>query len=121
MGITKAITSIQAIRRVLGALLLAILCLSATDSWARLPPPIVVRGVVLAVDLDTSSLVFKSAKDKRPFVLLWDKDTQFIKDGQPATPAALTNGASVVIHYKDLSFRNPLLRKVISSGSTAGK
>lgn len=64
------------------------------------------------MDHETKSLVFKTAKDKKPIVLDWDRETQFIKDGNPAAPATLANNASVRIHYKDLSFRNRLLKKV---------
>lgn len=84
-----------------------------TDAWARLPRPIQASGVVLAVDHDTKTLVFKAGKDKKPVVLDWDKDTEFIKNGQPATPTSLANEWRVVIFYKNVSFRNPLLKKVI--------
>ncbi len=106
----------------LGVLLLAAFCLSPTQSWARLPKPIQARGVILAVDHDTATVVFKAAKERKPFLLDWDKATEFINGGQLVTPAALTNGATVVIHYKDLSFRNPLLKKVIwDEGPLSGK
>ena len=100
-------------RRAFGALLLAACCLGAMETWARLPKPIRASGVVLFVDLDTSSLVFKPAKNKKPFVLDWNKDTEFMKVGQPAAATALTNGTPVVIHYQDVSFHNPLLKKVV--------
>jgi hypothetical protein len=90
--------------KALGALLLAVFCVSPAPTWARLPKPIQLKGIILAIDPETSALVFKTAKDKKPFVLDWDKLPEFLKDGQPVTPAALTNGATVVIHYKDLSF-----------------
>ena len=104
--------------RFLGAFLVVAFSLSAANSWARLPKPIQVRGIVLFVDHDTKSLVFKSAKDKKPFVLDWDKETEFIKGGTATAPTTLTKNSPVVIHYKDLSFRNPLLKKVIWTGST---
>ena len=67
---------------------------------------------MLALDHETQTLVFKAAKEKKPFVLDWNKETEFIKDGRPATPMAITNGAALVIHFKEVSFRNPLLKKV---------
>lgn len=91
----------------------ALLCLSSAETWARLPKPIQVSGVVLAVDLDTSSLVFKAAKDKKPVVLDWNGDTQFIRNGQPTNATALPNGTPVVIYFKEVSFHNSLLKKVV--------
>ena len=93
-------------------LFLATFFLSPMEVWARLPKPVEATGVVLAVDVDTQTLVFKVAKTKKPFVLDWDKDTQFVRDGQTVNPSALKIGSGVVIHYKSLSFRNPLLKKV---------
>ena len=83
-------------RRILGTLLLAVFCFTATESWARLPKPVGATGVVLAVDVDTQTLVFKAAKNKKPFVLDWDKDTQFIQDGQAVNSSALKTGSAVV-------------------------
>ena len=95
-----------------GPLVLATLCFTATESWARLPKPVEATGVLLAVDMDTQTLVFKPSKNKKPFVLDWNKDTQIIQDGQTVNPSALKTGSGVVIHYRSLSFRNPLLKKV---------
>lgn len=96
----------------IGTLLLTALCFTATESQARLPKPVEATGVVLAVDVDTQTLVFKPSKNKKPLLLDWDKDTQFLQDGQAVNPTALKTGGAVVIHYKSLSFRNPLLKKV---------
>lgn len=95
--------------------------LAATNLWARLPHPIQANGVVLAGDQETKCLVFKVAKDKKPFVLDWNKDTEFIRNDQPITPASLTNNIRVTIYYKDVSFRHPLLKKVIWNDAPAGK
>jgi hypothetical protein len=98
--------------RFIGPLLLAMFCFTATKSWARLPKPIEAAGVLLAVDMNTQTLVFKPGNNLKPLVLDWNKDTQFFQAGQVANPSALTTGVAVVIHYKRLSFRNPLLKKV---------
>lgn len=107
-------------RSLICALVFTTFCFMCVNSWARLPKPIEASGVILAVDADTQTLVFKAAKDKKPFVLDWNKDTQFIRNGQAATAAELTNGAAVVIHYKDVSFRNPLLKRVIWNERVSG-
>ena len=49
----------------IGPLLLAVLCFTATESWARLPKPVEATGVILTVDVDTQSLVFKPGKNLR--------------------------------------------------------
>lgn len=103
------------------ALGLCLLCLATPTAWARLPRPMETSGVVLAIDCETQTLVVKEGKGKKPIMLDWNKDTQFIKDGQPIAPAQLTNGESVVVFYKNVSFRNPLLKKVLWNPGTTGK
>lgn len=104
------------------ALSLCLLWLTLPTAWAHLPHPIETKGAAVAIDHDTQTLVFKEGRGKKPVVLDWNKDTQFIKDGQQAALSALTNGTSVVISYKNVSFRNPLLKKIQwSSNATAGQ
>lgn len=103
---------IHTVRKTLGLLALPLFCLSATDVLAKLPKPIEAKGVILAVDQETKTLVFKLSKEEKPFLLDWNEETKFIKDGQPAGPAALKERTVVMISYTRVSFRNPLLKKV---------
>ncbi len=103
------------------ALLLGAIWFVTSDAWARLPKPIQASGVILAIDLDTQTLVFKQGKGKKPFLLDWNKDTEFNKDGQLASAAQLKEDTQVIIHYKDLSFHNPLLKKVLWTSTSAPK
>lgn len=100
-------------RLCLGAFLLGATCLATPNAWARLPRPIQANGIVLAVDPETQVLVFKTAPEKKPFVLDWNKDTKFMKNGRPASPTEFARGSSVVLIYRRVSFRNPLLKQVI--------
>ena len=100
------------IRRKITMLAVAMLCLWALPVSAHLPHPIQVTGAVVAVDRETQTLVFKTAPNKKPFTLDWNKDTQFIQNGVVTNAMALESGVRVVIAYKDVSFRNPLLKKV---------
>lgn len=104
------------LRNYIGALALAAFCFTATDAWARLPKPIQIQATIVFVDHETQTAVVKSGwptKEPKPFVLDWNKDTQFIRNGQAVAAADLTHGISATIHYKRVSFRNPLLKKVI--------
>jgi hypothetical protein len=104
------------LRKFIGALALAVFCLTAAESWATLPKPIQIHAVVVFMDHETQTVVVKPSqptKEPKPFVLDWNKDTRFIKDGEMVTATDLKHGASAVIHYKRVSFRNPLLKKVI--------
>jgi len=94
---------IHRIRNAGVALLLMVLCLFLAQRWARLSKPIEACGAV------PQPLVFLAGQDKNPFLLDWHKDTEVIKNGHPA---ALSNGVVVVIHYKNVSFQNSLLKKV---------
>ena len=95
-------------------LLLLIVCsyFSTVTAWARLPKPVKSAGVVLAIDEETQTLVFKQAKGKKPLLLDWNNETGFNTDGHPASAAALKQGMLVVIVYRHVSFHNPLLKKV---------
>lgn len=104
------------LRKFIGTLALAAFCFTATDAWARLPRPIQIHAAVVFVDHETQTVVGKPSqptKEPKPFVLDWNKDTQFIKNGETVTAADLKQGTSAVIHYKRVSFRNPLLKKVV--------
>ena len=99
----------------LAALLSSVLCFTGGEAQARLPKPTQANGVILAVDLDTQCLVFKAGKNEKPFVLDCDTDAQFLKGDRQIDATKRKAGDNVVIHYKHLSFRNPLLKKVFAS------
>jgi hypothetical protein len=97
----------------LAALLSSVLCFTGGEAQARLPKPTQANGVILAVDLDTQCLVFKAGKDEKPFVLDWNTDTQFFKGGRQVDATILRSRDKVVVYFKSVSFRNPLLKKLI--------
>ncbi len=100
-------------RSLYGASILGTLCLTSPQAHARLPKPSQINVTVVYVDQETQTIVAKPDKGRKPFVLDWNKKTEFSKNGEAATAMDLKQGASVMIHYKSLSFRNPLLKKVI--------
>jgi hypothetical protein len=104
------------LRKSIGVLALAAFCFTATDAWARLPKPIQIEATIVFVDQETRTAVVKPAqptKKPKPFVLDWNKDTQFVKNGEAVAAKDLQPGMSAVIFYKHVSFRNPLLKKVV--------
>lgn len=105
-------------RLLFGALTLGALGFASHEAHARLPKPIQIHATVVYVDQETQTIVAKLDKDQKPFVLDWNKETDFIKNGAPATATEIKQGASVVIHYKRVSFRNPLLKKVVWENRT---
>ncbi len=46
------------------------------------------------------------------FFIRWQRHQRHLRHQQHQTAAWLSNGVAVVIHYKRVSFRNPLLKKV---------
>jgi hypothetical protein len=100
-------------RFALGAFVFGALSFTAFEAHARLPKPNVTKAIILTVDMDTQSLVIKTAEQERPLVLHWNEETQFLKGRRQIVPASLKRGDIVEIHYKRISFRNPLLKKVI--------
>jgi hypothetical protein len=104
-------------RLLFGAMTVGALCFTSNEAHARLPKPIQMHATVIYVDQETQTIVAKANKDQKPFVLDWNKETDFIKNGEGATAVDLMQKDSVVIHYKRVSFRNPLLKKVIWENS----
>jgi len=95
-------------------LLLLIMCgyFFPATVWARLPKPVKCSGTVLAVDMESQTLVFKQVKGKKPLLLDWNKETEFSANGGTASAAGLRQGTLAVIVYRHVSFHNPLLKNV---------
>ena len=100
-------------RFALGAFVFGALCFTTFEAHASLPKPTVTEAIILAVDMDTQSLVVKTGKYEKPFVLDWNEETAFLRRARQVGAASLKRGETVEIHYKHISFRNPLLKKVI--------
>lgn len=100
-------------RLLFGALILGALGFTTQQAHARLPKPIQIHATVVYLDEQTQSVVVKPDNKEKPFVLDWNNETDFIKHGESAAATDIKQGASVVIHYKRVSFRNPLLKKVV--------
>ena len=100
-------------RLLFGALTLGALFLASQEAHAKLPKPIQIHETVVYVDQETQTIVAKPGQDQKPFVLDWNKETHFIKNREAATASDIRQGASVVIHYKRVSFRNPLVKQII--------
>lgn len=101
-----------AMRCFLSVVLVGACGLFASNAWAHLPHPVETSGVVLAVDHETQTLVLKEGKGKKPLLLDWDKETEFLQDGKAVGAAALVAEVKVGVSCKRISFRNPLLKKV---------
>jgi hypothetical protein len=54
-----------------------------------LPKPNVTKAIILTVDMDTQSLVIKTAEQERPLVLHWNEETQFLKGRRQIVAASL--------------------------------
>jgi len=85
----------------------ALLCLSAAESWARLPVPYKHEGAIASIDREACVVVlagspkpkFRLGKIIKPTTFAWTENTQFIKNGQPADVTTLASGAQARLHY----------------------
>jgi hypothetical protein len=100
-------------RLALGAFVFGALSFMSFEAHARLPKPSVTHAIILAVDTDTQSLVVKTGKHEKPFVLDWNEETALLRHDHQVSHASLKRGETIEIHYKHMSFRNPLPKKVI--------
>ena len=100
---------------------LCIVIITASNTWARLNVPRRHGGVVASVDEDTRTLVLAEAKKPKfqfgwiikPKRFEWTEETEFIRNGQPATPAALSEGAQAEVHYRYETGGKPVLVTVV--------
>src|SRR5882672_1644703 len=107
-------------RKIFALLLLGALCFPTPEARARLPKPIKMGGIVLAIHRDSQTLMFKPAKTKKPFLLDWNQETEFKRNGKTVSAIELKEGTSAIIFYKDVSFHNPLLKQVSWTDSVKG-
>jgi len=107
-------------RKIFALLLLGALCFPTPEARARLPKPIKMGGIVLAIHRESETLMFKPAKTKKPFLLDWSRETEFKRNGKTVSAIELKEGTSAIIFFKDVSFHNPLLKQVSWTESTPG-
>jgi hypothetical protein len=100
-------------RFALGAVVFCAFSSPTFEGQAKLPKPTVMEAVILAVDVNTRSLVVKTGQQEKPLVLDWNEQTEFLKGARQVGAESLKRRDTVEIHYKLVSFRNPLLKKVI--------
>lgn len=102
--------------RCVSVLALAVFLFTANNVRARLPKSIQIQVTAVFVDQETQTVVAKLSEPTRkpkPFVLDWNEDTQFIKNGEEAKAVEFKRYIAATIHYKRVSFKNPLLKKVV--------
>ena len=90
----------------------AVACLFCWNAFSHIPHPVEVKGVILAVDQATRTMVFKYGT-RKPTLLDWDGDTKFIENGRKSSPAAVTNGMPAKVSFRPVTFGNATLKTVI--------
>ena len=108
---------------------LCALLVVTSNAWARLNVPRQHRGVIASIDKDASKIVlaapkkskFQLGKIIKPNTFAWSERTEFIKNGQPTTPAALFEGTQAEVHYWYQSKGKPVLVKVVWKNGTGQK
>ena len=108
---------------------LCALLIVTSEAWARLNVPRQHRGVVASIDKDASKIVLAEPKKSKfqlgriikPNTFTWSEETEFIKNGQPATPAALSEGTPAEVHYWYQTKGKPVLVKVVWQNGTGQK
>lgn len=85
----------------------ALLCLSAAESWARLPVPYKHEGAITSIDREARVIVlaeppkpkFRIGKIVKPTTFVWTENTQFIKNGQLTNATALSTSVPARLRY----------------------
>lgn len=91
----------------------ALLCLSSADSWARPPRAREACGVVQTIDREARTLTLVPEKGTRPLVVVWKKDTKFLKSWNFESAAALGEGVRACVFYRSPFFGKPFVTKVV--------
>jgi hypothetical protein len=93
--------------------IVALLCLSSADTWARPPRAREWCGVIEAIDAQTHTLTIQSPKLDQPLTVVWKRDTEFIHNWKLTDSAALKEGLRACVYFHSPFFGKPFVSKLV--------
>lgn len=102
-----------AVNRIISPLLLAMVCATASDAWARPPRAREQRCVIQTIQPNSRAMTLRCGKDAEPLELVWTKQTQFVKDWRFTESAQLKPGQQATVYYHSPFFGKKFATKVV--------
>lgn len=96
-----------------GLAAVALMLLSAADSWARPPRAREVCGVVQQIDREAHMLTVLSEKKREPLNVVWKRDTKFIHNWKFTDSGSLKEERQACVYYRTPFFGKPFVTKVV--------
>jgi hypothetical protein len=100
------------IPKIIGALLLLACCFANSSAFAHTPHAREAHGVIQSIDYQKRMLTLTYVKERGLLKLIWNSDTQFLRDFKPLPVRELEQGAHITVYYHSPFFGKPFATKV---------
>lgn len=101
------------IPKIIGTLLLLVCCFANFSVFAHTPHAREAHGVIQSIDCQKRMLTLTYVQERGPQKLIWQSDTQFLRDLKSVPATELKEGAHVTIHYHSPFFGKPYATKIV--------
>ena len=103
----------SSISKNIGKLLLLACCLASFSAVAHAPQAREAHGVIQSIDYQERIFMLTYAQEKGPQKLIWNSDTEFLRDLKPVSATELNEGTHITIYYHSPFFGKPYATKVV--------
>ena len=103
----------SSISKNIGKLLLLACCLASFSAVAHAPQAREAHGVIQSIDYQERIFMLTYAQEKGPQKLIWNSDTEFLRDLKPVSATELKEGTHLTIYYHSPFFGKPYATKVV--------
>jgi hypothetical protein len=104
------------IPKIISALLIFVFCFADSRALAHTPPARKAHAVIQSIDYQERMLTLTYAQEKGPQKLIWNSDTQFLRNRKPVQVTELKQGEHVTVYYHSPFFGKPFATKVVLDG-----
>jgi hypothetical protein len=101
------------IPKIIGTLLMLACCFANSSVFAHTPHAREAHGVIQSIDYQKRMLTLTCAPEKEPPTLIWNSDTEFLRDLKPVSATELNEGTHITIYYHSPFFGKPYATKVV--------
>lgn len=101
------------IPKIIGTLFLLACCFANFNVFAHAPLAREAHVVIQSIDYQKRMLTLTYVREQGPQKLIWNSDTQFMRDLKPVSATELKVGMDVTIYYHSPFFGKPYATKIV--------
>jgi hypothetical protein len=105
--------NLQIARKTISAFVLCLFCLASITASAHTPHAQEAQVVIQSISPHARTLIVTFVQDHKLKTLLWNRGTQFLRDGKVASENELKTGTQATIYYRSPFFGKPLITKLV--------